>query len=155
MTRNSKAKIIITTIITLLPIIAGIVLWDKLPEKIPTHWGFNGKADGWSSKGFAVFGIPALLAVFQLICSAVEYAFGKNHESNKIAFNIVVWAIPVISIIANAYIYMTAVGIKTFPIERTIPLVLGIFFVIIGNYMPKFTQNRTVGIKVTALVLVS
>ena len=71
MTRNSKAKIISTTLSTLLPIIAGIVLWDKLPEKIPTHWGFNGKADGWSSKGFAVFGIPALLAVFQLICSAV------------------------------------------------------------------------------------
>lgn len=146
MTKKDKSKIVITTIITLLPIIAGIVLWDKLPNKIPIHWDINGEADGWGSKGFAVFGIPILLAVFQITCSLLEYYLNNNQKSN-IAFNIVIWIFPVMSILANAYIYMQTLGITTFKIERILPLVLGIFFVIIGNYLPKFTQSRTLGIK--------
>lgn len=38
MIKENKKKLIITSIIILVPIIIGLVLWNKLPDKLPTHW---------------------------------------------------------------------------------------------------------------------
>lgn len=148
MNKKNLRSIILTSIITLLPIIAGLILWDKLPDRMAIHWGLEGKPDGWCSKTFGVFGLPLIMMAMQVICSVVEYTVSKNAEQNKKVLELVIWAVPVISIIANAYIYMNALGHKTFEIQRTIPLLLGFFFVILGNYLPKITQNRTLGIKI-------
>ena len=63
MFKKNLKIIIITSVVTILPIIAGLVLWNKLPETLPTHWGFSGEVDGWSSKPFAVFFIPAFIGI--------------------------------------------------------------------------------------------
>ena len=148
MVKKNLRTIILTAIITLLPIVAGLILWDKLPDRMAIHWGIDGKPDGWCSRAFGVFGLPAIMMTMQIVCSVIEYTVSKNAEKNKKFLDIVLWAIPVISIIANAYIYMNALGYYTFEIQRTIPLILGFFFVILGNYLPKITQNRTLGIKI-------
>ena len=64
--KDYKKTIIITTLVTLLPVLLGIILWEKLPDSIATHWGPDGQADGWSGKTFAVFGLPGILAVIHL-----------------------------------------------------------------------------------------
>ena len=56
-----KHEIIITSILTLCPIILGLILWDQLPDRVATHFDINDVPNGWSSKGFAVFGIPSIL----------------------------------------------------------------------------------------------
>ena len=48
--KKYKTTIIITTLITLLPIVIGLFLWNKLPDTLATHWGSDGTANGWSSK---------------------------------------------------------------------------------------------------------
>lgn len=42
--KDYKKTIIITTLVTLLPILLGIILWEKLPDSIATHWGADGQA---------------------------------------------------------------------------------------------------------------
>ena len=42
--KNYKKTIIITTLVTLLPILLGVILWEKLPDSIATHWGADGQA---------------------------------------------------------------------------------------------------------------
>lgn len=34
--------IILTTLLTGLPILIGLILWSKLPDSIATHWGADG-----------------------------------------------------------------------------------------------------------------
>ena len=65
--KEYRGKIIITSIITLLPMIVGLVLWNKLPETIATHWGLSNEPNGWSSREMVVFGIPVILTFFHLI----------------------------------------------------------------------------------------
>ena len=43
--KKYKITIIITTLITLLPILFGLIVWNRLPEQIATHWGADGHAD--------------------------------------------------------------------------------------------------------------
>lgn len=37
-----KKVLLFTSVMLLLPIVVGVFLWGQLPEKMPTHWGFNG-----------------------------------------------------------------------------------------------------------------
>lgn len=64
--KEYKKLIIATTLITLLPIILGLILWNQLPDTIATHWGADGQADGWSSKTFAIIGLPLILTAIHL-----------------------------------------------------------------------------------------
>ena len=58
MKKVDKKTLIITTLVNLIPIIVGLLIWDKLPDTIATHFGMDGTPNGWSSKAFTVFGIP-------------------------------------------------------------------------------------------------
>ena len=148
MMKPNRNLIVLTTIITLLPIVAGIVLWDQLPEQIATHWNVNGEADGWSSKGFAVFGLPLMIAVIHLVCSFATFLDPKRSSISKKMLNIVLWICPVLSLLGNTYVLMTALGhTQNFPIITMVSLLLGGLFLYIGNYLPKCTQSYTIGIK--------
>lgn len=46
---------VITTLITLLPIVLGIVLYDRLPDVVATHWGIDNQPNGWSSRAHGGF----------------------------------------------------------------------------------------------------
>lgn len=147
MIKNNKFKTIISSAIILVPIAAGLLLWDKLPDKIATHWDFSGNADGFSSKPFAVFFMPLFLLAMHLICLAVSSFDKANRKQNKKVLGLVFWICPVISLFTNAAVYSAAMGIN-FNIGSVALIVMGIAFAIIGNYLPKTTQNRTIGIKI-------
>ena len=66
---------VITTLITLLPIVLGIALYDRLPEVVATHWNIHNRPDGWSSRAMAVFGIPGILALINLVCGIAMEIF--------------------------------------------------------------------------------
>ena len=52
--KQNKKLLIITSLVALLPILAGLLLWDTLPDAIVTHWNFSGEPDGWMGKTGAV-----------------------------------------------------------------------------------------------------
>ena len=49
MIKQNKYKMIISAIITLLPMIFGFIVWDRLPENIATSFGWKGEITGYSS----------------------------------------------------------------------------------------------------------
>ena len=44
--KKYKKTLILTAILTLLPMVIGFILWDKLPDQIATHFGSNGDQMG-------------------------------------------------------------------------------------------------------------
>lgn len=60
MIKQYKKELIVSTLLALLPIAAGLLLWNRLPGQLATHWGMSG-ADRWSGKAAAVFLRPLLL----------------------------------------------------------------------------------------------
>ncbi len=144
----NKVLLIVTSLLILLPILVGAFTWDILPEQIATHWGTDGMADDWSSRAFAVFGLPMLLLVIHWICIIITAADHKRREQNKKAYNMVLFIMPFISCFTNGIMYATAFGLE-FNMFSLVFGLLGIMFVIIGNYMPKIKQNHTLGIKIS------
>lgn len=147
MIKKNLKTLIITSVISLLPILAGLILWNQLPEQMPTHWNAAGEVDGWSSRPFAVFGLPLILVAAQWLCMLATSADPKKNNHTEKMLHLVLWIIPVLSIVLHTVTYMTALGMEV-RMERVMPVFMGLLFVIIGNYLPKCKQNYTIGIKI-------
>ena len=147
MLKRYAKTLIFTSMIILLPILAGLILWNQLPDVIATHWGADGAADGWSSKFFAVIGLPLFLLCCQWLLTAFSAADPKkqNLMQSKL-FPFMLWIIPAIALICQTAVLCEATGIL-FPFDRILPALLGVLFIFIGNYMPKCRQSYTMGIK--------
>ena len=147
MIRKNLKVLILTSVIILLPILAGVILWNQLPEQIPSHWNAAGEIDGWSSKPFAVFGLPLILLAMHWLCVAGTFADPKrNNHSGKI-LHLVLWIIPVLNAVLSVLTYAAAMG-KDVQMEVVMPVFIGLMLAIVGNYLPKCKQNYTIGIKI-------
>jgi uncharacterized membrane protein len=143
---KSKREIIITTIVCLLPMLAGVILYSRLPDTIATHWGANGEPNGWSSKAFAVFALPGIIAGINLLAQFALRTDPKRQNMSPALFNIAIWVPPVISVLASAFVLASALGYES-RIELILPLLSALLFIVIGNYLPKTKQSYTMGIK--------
>ena len=123
MIKQNKYKIVISSIITLLPMFFGFLVWNRLPENIATSFGWNGEVTGYNSKMFAVVGLPAILTFVNLICIIATSADPrrKNISNNALGYKI--------------------------SVESIMPVFVGILFFVLGFILPKCKQNYTIGIK--------
>lgn len=146
MKKINKKTLVLTSVIILLPVMIGIFLWSKLPETIPTHFGLDGTPDGWSSKAFAVFGIPFLMLGLHLLCLFGTAQDPKYDNISEKIYALVVWICPVVSLLVMISCYGSALGWEM-NITRYIMMGMGIIVMVMGNYLPKCRQNYTMGYK--------
>ena len=145
--KANKKTLIITSIVTILPVLIGIICWNRLPEVMATHFGFNNEANGFSSKAFAVFGLPLILLAVLWVGAFVTAHDPKRQNISPKMFSLMLWIAPVISLVAAATIYPVNLGYEL-DIAFFSELLVGLMFIIIGNYLPKARQNYTIGIKI-------
>ena len=66
---KNRVLILITSLVTLLPILIGIMCWDRLPETIATHFASDGTPNGFSSRTFTVLWLPAIIFAAHILCT--------------------------------------------------------------------------------------
>ena len=147
MLKTHKKQLIAASLLTLLPILVGVILMDRLPLAFATHWGVNGQPDGWSSRSFAIFVPPLLMLALFWVCVYFTAKDPGNQGRNKKPMTMVLWIVPFLSNLCCGMMYALALGVE-FDVVNLMAAVLGIVFVVIGNFMPKCQMNSTIGIKV-------
>ena len=145
MWQEHKLLLVIGSGVILLQTVVGVILWDRLPEQIATHFGLNNQPDGYSSRTFTVFGMPLILLALHWICLL---AGGKNGQmySRKLRY-VVLFIVPATSLLMTVVCYGYALGMG-FNVGRVVVPFVGVLLAVSGNYMPKVRRNYTVGIKV-------
>lgn len=146
MLRKNKWTLTISSLLILLPMLAGLILWEQLPDTIATHFGPDGTVNGWSSKPFAVFALPAFLFGMHWFCLLITLADPKKKNIEGKPFGMVLWICPLISILTSGVIYAIALGAEL-NVTSVVTMASGVMFMVIGNYMPKCKQNYSIGIK--------
>lgn len=147
MMKKYKNKLIISSLVIFLPTIIGLIMWDKLPDTMVTHWGMDGTADGFSPKIIVITIAPLLLLLGHLFCVWITLKTNKDNEQSEKVLNMMMWIMPVISLFTSYTTYSVAMGNEFGP-ERTMPIFIGLMFIVIGNYLPKTRMNSTIGIKI-------
>lgn len=130
------------------PFILSAAFYSRLPETMPTHWDAAGNPNGYSSRFFAAFGVPAIL----LICTVfVNFSISADPKKQNIDRSpqikfISKWLIVVIANATQAAVIAKAVN-PDFNISVLITVLVGGVIAVFGNYLPKCKPNYTIGIK--------
>ena len=144
--KMNKKLLALTSIVILLPILWGLMIWPQLPNQISIHFNLAGQADNFQSKPLVVFGLPLFLLLVHLFVIFVIGRDPKNSAMNEKMARVIYWLTPIVSLSVFYLIYSKALGSTTNPSIFASAL-LGLIFVIMGNYMPKLKVNHTVGIR--------
>ena len=143
---KNKKMLIWTSLVCLIPLIVGAAVYSRLPETMATHWNLSGEPDGWSSRAFAVFGLPGILLAVNLFLPFALKADPKRENMSDKLVAISLWTIPVVSLLCCGLTLARGLGYEV-RVERWVPVFMGVLFIVIGNYLPKTKQSYTMGIK--------
>lgn len=144
---NIKKSSLLLLSLILLSFIATCLVYPKLPAEVAIHFNFEGIADNFAGK-WIVF-VLALLPLFFLGLFFIipkldprQEAYQKHHQ----VYTIVIFSTTLLFIIIHWITLFIALGVAI-PVEHIMPILVGILFIIIGNFLPRVRSNYTLGIR--------
>ncbi len=147
---NRMKKIfMILTVVYLVPIIFGVLMYSKLPDMMPIHWDINGEIDNYISKHIFVFVFPIVGYLFNvfLVYITEKNINIKDKKSMSKVINLLYLILPFIVLGAMSFTYSAALGYNI-NIEKVVLIPIGIIFILIGNYLPKTRVNGVIGVRI-------
>ncbi|MGK0413309.1 MAG: putative membrane protein [Polaribacter sp.] len=143
---NLKKELPLITIV-LLPFIYLAYIWNQLPEKVPMHWNIKGEIDRYGEKMELII-IPILLPLLVYIIFLVVPKIDPKNKLNKMGNKlqtIKVLLTTFMSILALFIIY--AAKNQSFANPNYIILLIGVLYIILGNYFKTIKANYFIGIR--------
>jgi len=145
--RLSLKKELPIIIVVLLPFIYLAYIWNDLPEKVPMHWGLDGEVNRYGDKIELLmipFLLPVLIYGIFLVVPAIDpknkiAQMGSKYQSIKVLLAVFM------SILALFIIY-TAKN-ESFSNPNILVLLIGILYLILGNYFKTIKANYFIGIR--------
>ncbi|HXB44896.1 MAG TPA: SdpI family protein [Puia sp.] len=145
-TRNAAIFLIV-----LVPIGYLAYNYASLPEIVPTHFGIDGKANGFSPKKnlwFVVILLSAIsIGVYFLINNISRIDPKKTAKLSAAAFKKISIALVILICASNILIVYSSIH-RSLVVNKLLFPFLGLFFIYIGNLMHSIKPNYFVGIRV-------
>ncbi|MFH1226090.1 MAG: SdpI family protein [bacterium] len=139
---------IIPLLVILATVLVGFYFFLNLPPIVPTHWGINGQVDAWGSRNITLFLPPALIIGMYLLFLILPYLDPKKENYQK--FSGVYHGFKAALMIFFLVIYLitgfSGLGYQL-PVDKIITAMMGVLFLLIGNYLPKLKTNWFIGIR--------
>lgn len=132
-----------------IPILIAIFFWNKIPNRLPTHFNSQMVADSWSSKTVALILLPIILTIVQLFLIIVISKDPKNKNIQSWIQKLVFSIMPVLSVIIFSLTILngTHSSFSSKSQGNYLSMVLGIIFIILGIILGKIQSNHTIGIR--------
>ena len=109
---------------------------------MPIHFNVNNEIDNWASKNFVVFGLPIIMAMLQAFCCIVSDVSETKKGNTPKFVKVMKWLVPILTILL--YILTILVGLgKEMDVGKYVTIILGIMFIVMGNYMPKMSYENS------------
>src|SRR5215208_746726 len=142
-----------TTIIVLImiagAILAGLFLWNRLPDLMASHWGPNDQVNGYMTKFWGVFLMPlitlGMLALFLIIPSIDPLK--ANIAQFRGIFNLFITLIVAFMIYIHILSLRWNLGYTDFGMSRAMLPTMGILFIFIGYLFRSAKRNFFIGIR--------
>ena len=138
-------SLVTTSLVCLLPVVLGVVLWDKLPGEMAIHFNLKNEPDNFASRTVGVLLLPFIMFLCQVICCVtIDIAAFKSKETVK-GEKFAKWLLPILTIALQ----MATLGYNinnSMDIRRIISVIAGVFFFVTGIYLPKldYVKNKKV-----------
>ncbi|MBC7320974.1 SdpI family protein [bacterium] len=143
----SKEWALIVLIIFLF--LLGLLVYPRLPEKVPSHWNFKGEVDRYSSRFWGAFGIPIMIALMYLGLLYIPYVDPKreNYLKFESTYRIIRALIVIVFACLQIVLLIVVLSGKDYLVSKMVPGLIGVMLILIGNYLPRIKYNWFVGIR--------
>jgi uncharacterized membrane protein len=142
-----------TTIIVLVMLaaatLAGLLLWNRLPDPLASHWGANDQVNGYMSRFWGVFLMPlmtlAMLVLFLVIPSIDPLK--ANIAQFRAVFNLFIVLMVAFMVYSYGLTLAWNLGYTHFNMSRALLPALGLLFIFIGFLLRQAKRNFFIGIR--------
>jgi uncharacterized membrane protein len=123
-------------------------VYDRLPERIPTHWNWKGEVDGWMPRTWGVFVIPLITTIIWGVFLVLPRISPKEFPITPFiaAYEWMSVGLVAFMVYMNALVLLVGLG---YPVPMTPAVLAGMggLFILIGGVLGKTTRNCFVGIR--------
>lgn len=139
---------IVSGVFVLIALVVGVWLYPHMPSRVPTHWGPDGQANGWSSRGLAVGIWPLLIAGLSVMAWLLPVISPRKFEIRPFAntWSALMLAIQAFMLVVGVCAMLAGAGYAV-PIPLIAMLAVGVLLMVLGNYMGKLRKNFFIGIR--------
>jgi uncharacterized membrane protein len=125
-----------------------LAVYSKLPERLPVHWGFDGAVNRYGSRAEGAFLLPGMMILVWLLLRFLPRIDPRraNYAKFSDTYDLLVNSLVTLFAVMHVALLGTALG---WPIsmERLLPALVGLQFVILGNALPRARPNWWFGIR--------
>jgi uncharacterized membrane protein len=146
---STRTTLIIVSILIVASTLAGILLWNQLPDPMASHWGANDQVNGTMSKFWGVFLMPiitlAMLIMF-LVIPAID-PLKANIATFRDYFNTFIALIVAFMVYVYGLTLAWNLGYTSFRMSTTMLPAMGLLFIFVGIMVGKAKRNYFIGIR--------
>lgn len=146
---NIKTTSIIVLTLIAIAVIAGAVLWNQLPDQMPSHWNANDEVDGTMPRFWGVFLMPLItlgMFVLFLVLPAID-PLKANIVQFRETFNIFIVLIVAFMLYIHGLTLAWGLGYQNFKMSAAMLPFMGILFIAIGYLLRQAKRNFFIGIR--------
>ncbi|HEX8252366.1 MAG TPA: SdpI family protein [Thermoanaerobaculia bacterium] len=127
---------------------ATALFYPSLPDTIPVHWNFEGEADRTAPKFPAALLLPVITLLVAGLFAALPRMSPKGFsvDPRSRGFR----AITIVSLAALLALHIVTLAASAgAPVDvgAVVPMIVGLLFVVTGNYLSTLTRNFWIGIR--------
>ena len=146
---STRTTLIIVSILIVTSTLAGLLLWNQLPDPMASHWGVNDQVNGTMSKFWGVFLMPvitiAMLLLFLVIPSIDPLK--ANIAQFRDYFNSFIALIVAFMVYIYGLTLVWNLGYTSFRMSTAMLPALGLLFIFVGVMIGKAKRNYFIGIR--------
>lgn len=138
-------------LVSILPLFYLLKVYASLPAIIPTHFGFDGKPNGFSGKEDLIWIVLSLSLISIGVYFLIRYLllFDPKKTASQSAGNMQKITIAVVALLSiiNILIIYSSIQ-RSISFSKMFNPLMGIFFIVVGNLMYNIKPNYFVGIRI-------
>jgi uncharacterized membrane protein len=123
-------------------------LYPSLPDAVPSHWNVRGDVDGYLSKPWGVIILPLSAILVFVVMRLIPVISPKGYRTESFANVVHIFQVAMVGFtsIVAILVLLAASGVDV-PMNESIFAMLGVMFMVIGNYLGKTRKNFFLGIR--------
>jgi uncharacterized membrane protein len=123
-------------------------VYASLPARMPTHWGVDGRPNGWSSREVGAWILPAVMAFVWILSLVLPKIDPKkaNYDKFGTAYHLTIATILAFEAVVQWAMLSIAQG-RAIDLNTVVYVGLGALFAIMGLALPQARPNWFFGIR--------
>lgn len=146
---STKTTLVISIVVILIATLAGVLLWNRLPDPVASHWNQYDQVNGYMPRVWGVLLMPlittAMLILFLVIPSIDPLK--ANIQQFRPEFNTFIALIIVFMVYIHFLTLVWNLGYTNFRMGNAMLPAMGLLFIFTGRMISRAKRNFFIGIR--------